>query len=228
MRIDIITIFPNYFEPLKLSLLGSAVEKGILNLNIVNLRDFATDKHSSVDDTIYGGGAGMLMKADVIERAIDSCLETANVKPILIFTAAFGKKFNQKLAVELAKTSESEKHLIFICGRFEGYDARIVPFYLDKLGEENVLELSIGEFVLFGGEAAVLVMTEAITRLIPGVIGNENSLNEESFSEWKDGETALEYPSFTRPRVWNGLEVPEVLLNGNHLEIEKWRKNNAR
>ncbi|MDR2508613.1 MAG: tRNA (guanosine(37)-N1)-methyltransferase TrmD [Candidatus Ancillula sp.] len=221
-RIDIITIFPEYFEPLKLSLIGRAIENGVLEVNTVKLRDFAAPPHHSVDDTPYGGGAGMVIKPDVLSSAIDSVLDD---DAVLIFTSPAGIKFTQPLAHQLK--GDEFKHLVFICGRFEGYDARVVEYYRASLGAGRVFEVSIGDYVLNGGEVAVLVMVEAISRLIPGVVGNPDSLVEESHELSEDGVALLEYPNYTRPADFRGLSVPEVLLSGNHKAISDWRRGQS-
>ena len=209
MKIDAISIFPDYFSVLELSLLGKAQESGLIEFKAHDLRSWTTDKHKTVDDTPYGGGAGMVMKPEPWGEALDSVLQQDSV---VVFTTPAGIPFTQGLAQELSK----EKHLVFACGRYEGIDQRVVEYSKTKA---KVLEVSLGDYVLNGGEVAALAMIEAITRLIPGFMGNSESIVEESHS---DG--LLEYPSYTKPQVWRGLEVPEVLLSGHHAEIEKWRK----
>ena len=219
MKIDAITIFPEYFAPAQLSLLGKAQEKGLVELQIHDLRSFTNDNHNTVDDTPYGGGAGMVMLAEIWGQALDPLL--ISDVDLIILTPA-GSRFNQKMAEEFSKS----KHLVFACGRYEGIDDRVRQHYL---GEDyakagvRVYEVSIGDYVLGGGEVASLVMIEAITRLIPGVIGNPDSLTEESHNS--DG--YLEYPNFTKPQEWRGISVPEILLSGNHGEIAKWRELQA-
>ena len=219
MRIDAITIFPEYFAPAQLSLLGKAQEKGLVELQIHDLRSFTNDNHNTVDDTPYGGGAGMVMLAETWGQALDP-LFISDVDLIILTPA--GSRFNQKMAEEFSKS----KHLVFACGRYEGIDDRVRQHYL---GEDyakagvRVHEVSIGDYVLGGGEVASLVIIEAITRLIPGVIGNPDSLTEESHNS--DG--YLEYPNFTKPQEWRGISVPEILLSGNHGEIAKWRELQA-
>lgn len=210
MRIDAISIFPDYFQALDLSLLGKAREKGLISFEATNLRDFTTDKHKTVDDTPYGGGAGMLMKPEPWGQALDKVLADSEGATV-IFTSPAGEVFKQATAQELA----GEKHLVFACGRYEGIDQRVVEYAKTKA---NVRLISIGDYVLNGGEVAAIAMIEAIARLIPGVIGNAESLVEESHSEG-----LLEYPSYTKPASWNGFEVPEVLLSGNHAAIAAWR-----
>ena len=212
MRIDAISIFPQFFDVLDISLLGKAKTQDLLDVKIHDLRDFTDDKHRTVDDTPFGGGAGMLMKAEPWGQALDSLM---TAETIVIFPSPAGELFKQATAQELSKA----KHLVFACGRYEGIDQRVVDYAESKA---HVRLLSLGDYVLNGGEVAAVAMIEAIARLIPGVIGNADSLTEESHS---DG--LLEYPSYTKPSTWRGLEVPEVLLGGNHAEIAKWRKAKA-
>jgi tRNA (guanine37-N1)-methyltransferase len=211
MRIDAISIFPDYFAALELSLFGKAREKGLIDFHAHDLRSWTTDKHKTVDDSPYGGGAGMVMLPEPWGLALDDVIP-AQGKPVVIFTTPAGEPFTQALAQELSGAS----HLIFACGRYEGIDQRVVE-YAGTVAE--VREISIGDYVLNGGEVAAIVMIEAITRLLPGFMGNAESIVEESHS---DG--LLEYPSYTKPGVWRGLSVPDVLLSGHHAEIEKWRK----
>jgi tRNA (guanine37-N1)-methyltransferase len=212
VRIDAISIFPEYFKALDISLLGKAREKEIIDLRVHDLRDFTHDKHKTVDDSPYGGGAGMLMKPEPWGEAFDEILP-ADGNVTIIFTSPAGEQFKQATAYELAK----EEHIVFACGRYEGIDQRVVDFAETK---GRVRLISLGDYVLNGGEVAAIAMVEAIARLIPGVIGNAESLVEESHS---DG--LLEYPSYTKPAVWRDLEVPDVLLSGNHALIAKWRKD---
>lgn len=212
MRIDAISIFPEYFQVLDISLLGKAKQQGILQFQELNLRNFTEDKHKTVDDTPFGGGAGMLMKPEPWGKALDSVI---NSNSTVIFPTPAGKLFDQATAKDLS----GREHLIFACGRYEGIDQRVVQYASSKA---EVFELSLGDYVLNGGEVAAIAMIEAIARLIPGVIGNADSLDQESHS---DG--LLEYPSFTKPATWRDLAVPEVLLGGNHAEIAAWRKQQA-
>ena len=212
MRIDAISIFPQFFDVLEISLLGKAKAQDLLEVKIHDLRDFTDDKHRTVDDTPFGGGAGMLMKAEPWGQALDSVM---TAETIVIFPSPAGELFKQATAQELSEA----KHLVFACGRYEGIDQRVVDYATSKA---KVRLVSLGDYVLNGGEVAAVAMIEAIARLIPGVIGNADSLTEESHS---DG--LLEYPSYTKPSTWRGLEVPEVLLGGNHAEIAKWRKAKA-
>lgn len=221
MKISIITIFPDYFSPLSLSLLGKAQRNNLVEFEIINLRSFAPMPHHNVDDTPFGGGPGMVMKPDVLFDAIES---TRKPDSLIVFTSPAGVKFNQQVA---RNWSSNFENIIFICGRFEGYDDRIVRHYQKTCGEEKVLEVSIGDFVLFGGEVATLSMIEAIVRLIPGVVGNPESLVEESHELNENDEALLEYPNFTRPQNFMGLEVPNVLLSGNHQLIANWRKEQS-
>jgi len=211
MRIDAISIFPDYFQALDLSLLGKAREKEILDFKAHDLRTYTHDKHRTVDDSPYGGGAGMLMKPEPWGEAFDEIL-AADGSSTVIFTSPAGELFKQETAYELAK----QPHLVFACGRYEGIDQRVVEYAKTKA---NVRMISLGDYVLNGGEVAAIAMIEAIARLIPGVIGNAESLVEESHS---DG--LLEYPSYTKPASWRGFDVPEVLTSGNHALIAKWRK----
>jgi tRNA (guanine37-N1)-methyltransferase len=211
MQIEAVSIFPDYFQPLELSLLGKAQDAGLVSFKAHDLRTWTHDRHKTVDDTPYGGGAGMVMKPDVWGLAFDDLIP-AGSEPVVIFTTPAGVPFTQALAGELA----AEQHIIFACGRYEGIDQRVVEH---TKTQAKVLEISIGDYVLNGGEVAAMVMIEAITRLIPGFMGNSESIVEESHS---DG--LLEYPSYTKPSVWRELEVPAVLLSGHHAEIEKWRK----
>jgi tRNA (guanine37-N1)-methyltransferase len=212
MRIDAISIFPEFFDVLDISLLGRAKGQELIEVKIHDLRDFTDDKHRTVDDTPFGGGAGMLMKAEPWGLALDSIISS---ETIVIFPSPAGELFKQATAQELS----SAKHLVFACGRYEGIDQRVVDYAASKA---KVRLVSLGDYVLNGGEVAAVAMIEAIARLIPGVIGNAESLTEESHSEG-----LLEYPSYTKPASWRGLEVPDVLLSGNHAEIAKWRKAKA-
>ncbi|MEJ6758112.1 MAG: tRNA (guanosine(37)-N1)-methyltransferase TrmD [Pontimonas sp.] len=208
MKIDIVSIFPEIFDALDVSLMGKATASQLLDLSITNLRDHATGVHKSVDDTPYGGGAGMVMSPEVWGNALDPLVTPGSV---LIVPTPAGALFTQETATELAQA----EHLVFACGRYEGIDQRVVEHYSE---DTTVMELSVGDYVLNGGEVAVLVMLEAIVRLMPGFMGNPESLSEESHESG-----LLEYPSFTKPRHWRGLDVPEVLLSGNHEAIRQWR-----
>ena len=216
LQIDLISIFPDYLTPLKLSLLGKAQDKGIVSINIHDLREQTNDVHHSVDDTPYGGGAGMVMSAEPWGNAIDAITNETDMVDLIILTPA-GKRFDQPMATNFSKA----QHRIFACGRYEGIDDRVRMYY--EKNNYRVHEVSIGDYVLGGGEVAALVMIEAITRLIPGVLGNPLSLAEESHNE----EGYLEYPNFTRPQEWRGLEVPPILLSGNHGAIAAWRASQA-
>jgi tRNA (guanine37-N1)-methyltransferase len=222
LQIDLISIFPDYLTPLKLSLLGKAQDKGIVSIDIHDLREQTNDVHHSVDDTPYGGGAGMVMTAAPWGDAIDAITNDQEPVDLIILTPA-GKKFDQQMAADFSKKS----HLVFACGRYEGIDARVGEFYSAK-SNFKVHEVSIGDYVLGGGEVAAMVIIEATTRLIPGVLGNPDSLKEESHSiSGNDDSLLVEYPNYTKPSNWRGLEVPEVLLSGNHGEIAKWHKAQA-
>jgi tRNA (guanine37-N1)-methyltransferase len=214
MRIDIVTIFPEFFSVLDVSLLGKARQAGLLELGVHDLRDFTHDRHRTVDDTPYGGGAGMVMKPEPWGEAFDAILgDEHGLRPgsIVIFPSPAGERFTQAIARELA----AAPHLVFGCGRYEGIDQRVVD---NAASRATVREISLGDYVLNGGEVAAMAMIEAIGRLIPGVVGNPESLTEESH---EDG--LLEYPSYTKPAQWRGLEVPPVLLSGNHGAIATWR-----
>ena len=211
VRIDIVTIFPGFFDVLDLSLLGRARGAGILDVRAHDLRDFAHDRHRTVDDTPYGGGAGMVMKPEPWGEALDDVLSSGD-DPLLIVPSPAGEPFTQAIARELS----AETHIAFACGRYEGIDQRVIDEYSSR---GRVRLLSLGDYVLNGGEVAVMAMIEAIGRLIPGVVGNPESLVEESH---EDG--LLEYPSYTKPASWRDREVPAVLLSGNHGAIAEWRR----
>jgi tRNA (guanine37-N1)-methyltransferase len=215
MRIDIVTIFPEFFDVLDISLLGKARQAGIIELGVHNLRDVTTDRHRTVDDTPYGGGAGMVMKPEPWGDALDGILEAdgaADAGPLVIFPSPAGEVFTQAMARELA----TEQHLVFGCGRYEGIDQRVFDHTATRA---RVRLVSLGDYVLNGGEVAVMAMVEAVGRLIPGVVGNPHSLVEESH---EDG--LLEAPSYTKPASWRGLDVPPILLSGNHGAIATWRR----
>ena len=207
MKFDVLTLFPEMFEPLKQSIIGKAIEKDLININLVNIRDFSKDKHKNVDDTPYGGGAGMVIRPDVVFDSYQS-VKTEGAK--LIYMTPQGKVLNQKQVVELSK----EKHLILLCGHYEGIDQRV----LDEIVDE---EISIGDYVLTGGELPAMVLIDSVSRYVEGVI-SEDSTSEESFSN-----NLLEYPQYTRPEVFNGKRVPEVLKSGHHENIRKWREEKA-
>ena len=212
MRIDIVTIFPEFFSVLDVSLLGKARQSGLIDLGVHDLRDSTHDRHRTVDDTPYGGGAGMVMKPEPWGEALDSILDDAgSTSPVILFPSPAGEVFTQGMAQELS----GEQHLVFGCGRYEGIDQRVVDYAATRA---RVRLVSMGDYVLNGGEVATMAMIEAIGRLIPGVVGNPASLVEESHS---DG--LLEYPSYTKPAEWRGLAVPPVLLSGNHGAIASWR-----
>ena len=208
MKITILTLFPEMFSALNESIIGRAQKSGKVEIEVVNIRDFAEGKHKKCDDEIFGGGAGMLMMAEPIVKAVESVKTEIS---LVLYTSPKGEKLQQKVVENLA----NEKHIIIICGHYEGIDQRAIDLCVDK-------EISIGDYVLTGGELAAMVITDAVCRYVPDVITKE-SLSEESFS----GDT-LEYPQYTRPRVFRGLEVPEVLLSGNHAEIKKWREQNSK
>jgi tRNA (guanine37-N1)-methyltransferase len=216
MRIDIVTIFPEFFSVLDVSLLGKARTSGLLRLSVHNLRDYTHDRHRTVDDTPYGGGAGMVMRPEPWGEALDDVLESdeadsAAPRPVVVFPSPAGEVFTQATARELA----GEQHLVFACGRYEGIDQRVIDH---TAGRARVREISLGDYVLNGGEVAAMAMIEAIGRLVPGVVGNPQSLTEESHENG-----LLEYPSYTKPAEWRGLPVPPILLSGNHGAIAQWR-----
>ena len=210
MRIDVVSIFPEYLEPLGLSLAGKAQDTGLIDVHVHDLRDWTHDRHRTVDDTPYGGGAGMVMRPEPWGEAFDTILDPA-ADPLVIFPSPAGEVFTQATARELAQ----ESSLVFGCGRYEGIDQRVVDHTAERA---RVRMISLGDYVLNGGEVAVMAMIEAVGRLVPGVVGNPASLVEESHS---DG--LLEYPSYTKPASWRGLDVPPVLLSGNHGAIAAWR-----
>ena len=222
MRVDLITIFPDYFAPLKLSLFGKAQEAGLVEVEIHDLRSFTLDKHKTVDDSPYGGGPGMVMSPVVWGDAIDSVLRQTKSKPVLVVPTPSGNVFNQEMAIKLA----SFEHLVFINGRYEGIDSRVVEHYQQSGEFSEVLEISIGDYVLAGGEVASLVILEATSRLINGVLGNEDSVTDDSFAPGAM-QNLLEGPIYTRPASWQGLIVPEVLMSGDHAKIAQWRKDEA-
>jgi tRNA (guanine37-N1)-methyltransferase len=218
MRIDLISIFPDYFAPLQLSLVGKAVASGLVELGVHDLRDWTHDRHRTVDDTPYGGGAGMVMMPQPWGEALDE-LVPAEAQPTLILPTPSGRLFTQSLAVELA----AQDWLLFGCGRYEGIDARVAEHAATRM---RVIEVSLGDYVLNGGEVAALAMVEAIVRLLPGVLGNPESLTEESHGAELDG--LLEYPMYTKPAQWRGLDVPAVLLSGHHQQVAQWRAEQSR
>ncbi len=219
MRIDLVSIFPDYFAPLSLSLVGKAVETGILALGVHDLRAWTHDRHRTVDDTPYGGGAGMVMKPEPWGEALDALVPDGGPRPLLVVPTPAGVPFTQALAHELA----GRGWLLFACGRYEGIDARVVDYAATRM---DVLEVSLGDYVLNGGEVAALAITEAVVRLLPGVLGNPESLVEESHGAELDG--LLEYPVYTKPASWRGLEVPAVLLSGHHGQVDSWRLEQSR
>ena len=208
MNFDVLTLFPEMFKPLEESIIGRARKNKQININLVNIRDFSENKHKKVDDTPYGGGAGMVMMPDIVYKAYKSLENKEDAK--VIYMSPQGKTLNQKKVVNLSK----EKHLIILCGHYEGIDQRV----LDKIVDE---EISIGDYVLTGGEIPAMVLIDSVSRYVEGVLSKE-SIEEESFSN-----NLLEYPQYTRPEVFEGIKVPDILLSGNHQEIEKWRKEKS-
>lgn len=209
MKIDVLTLFPQMFSPLNESILKKAQEKKIVEINLVNIRDFSKDPHKKCDDYSYGGGSGMLMTPEPIYNAI---MSVKTKKSRIIYLSPKGEKFSSQKAKELSK----EKHLIFICGHYEGIDQRIIDLF-------DVEEISIGDYVLTGGELPAMVVIDSLCRFVKGVLGNEMSPEEESFSNG-----LLEYPQYTRPQVFMGLSVPQVLISGNHEEVKKFREEQAK
>ncbi|MDI6941999.1 tRNA (guanosine(37)-N1)-methyltransferase TrmD [Microbacterium barkeri] len=212
MRIDIVTIFPAFFDVLDVSLIGKARDRGLLDLRVHDLRDATHDRHRTVDDTPYGGGAGMVMKPEPWGEMLDDVLGD---DAVLIVPSPAGERFTQAVARELA----DERQLVFACGRYEGIDQRVIDHYAER---GRVRLMSLGDYVLNGGEVAAMAMIEAVARLVPGVVGNPESLVEESHEIG-----LLEYPIYTKPAVWRGLEVPPVLLSGNHGAVDAWRRDQS-
>ena len=212
MNYHVLTLFPEMIEQgLHTSIIGRAMEKGLLSLDAVNIRDFSTDKHKRVDDYIYGGGAGLLMQAEPVYQAYLSVKEKIGKVPRVIYMTPQGQVFHQKLAEELAQ----EEDLVFLCGHYEGIDERV----LEEIVTDNV---SIGDYVLTGGELPAMVMIDAISRHVPGVLNNEDSAGEDSFSN-----QLLEYPQYSRPEVWHDKQVPPVLLSGHHGKVDAWRREQS-
>lgn len=224
MRIDVVSIFPDYLDALRLSLVGKAIESGTIDLRVHDLRTFTHDRHRTVDDTPYGGGPGMVMSPQPWGEALDALRESEpQQRPLLVIPTPSGRRFDQAAAADLSEAP----WLVFACGRYEGIDSRVAEHYAGRDDWAGVVEHSIGDYVLAGGEAAVLVMVEALARLLPGVLGNEASAQDDSFAS---GEMAglLEGPVFTKPPQWRGLGIPEVLLSGHHARIAEWRREQAR
>ncbi|MDR1264911.1 MAG: tRNA (guanosine(37)-N1)-methyltransferase TrmD [Propionibacteriaceae bacterium] len=217
MRIDVVTIFPDYLSPLRLSLVGKAVASGLVELGVHDLRRWTHDIHRTVDDTPCGGGPGLVMRPEPWGEALDELLADPTDDTLVVFPSPSGERFSQRLARQWAQRGR----LLFACGRYEGIDAR-VP--LHAASRAAVAEVSLGDYVLNGGEAAALAMIEAVVRLVPGVVGNPESLVEESHApDWG----LLEYPVYTKPTQWRGLDVPEVLLSGHHARVAQWRRDQA-
>jgi tRNA (guanine37-N1)-methyltransferase len=212
MRVDVISIFPDYFAPLELSLIGKARAGGLLDLSVHDLRTWTSDVHRTVDDTPYGGGPGMVMRPEPWDAALTA---VAGESSTLVVPSPVGQPFTQALAHELAGL----EHLVFACGRYEGIDQRVLDHAAARM---PVREVSLGDYVLFGGEVAVIVIMEAVTRLLPGVLGNADSLTEESHAAG-----LLEAPVYTKPATWRGLDVPEVLRSGDHGRIARWRRTQS-
>ena len=210
MRIDILTLFPEMFAPLKTSIIGRANDNGIIDIRIIDIRAYSKDKHHKCDDTPFGGGAGMVMMAQPIFDAINDI--DPNHESVRIYMSPKGETLNMQIVKELAS---NEKWILLLCGHYEGVDERVINLCIDR-------EISIGDYVLTGGELPAMVVVDSVSRYVDGVLGSNESVAEESFSE-----NLLEYPQYTRPQVFEGLAVPEVLLSGHHKNIEKWRKEKA-
>ncbi|HEY2297595.1 MAG TPA: tRNA (guanosine(37)-N1)-methyltransferase TrmD [Jatrophihabitans sp.] len=219
MRLDVVSIFPDYLDPLRHSLLGRAIERGQIQVGVHDLRAWTDDIHRTVDDTPYGGGPGMVMLPEPWGRALDSIAPEGDQQPRLVVPSPAGRPFTQAIATELA----ANPWLLFACGRYEGIDARVLEYASARM---PVDEISLGDYVLAGGEVAVLVIVEAIARLLPGVLGNAQSAPDDSFGTGPGG--LLEAPAYTKPASWRGLEVPAVLLSGHHGEIARWRADQSR
>ena len=219
MRVDVVTIFPDYLAPLGVSLLGKAQERGLLDVRVHDLRTWTTDVHRTVDDSPYGGGPGMVMTPGPWGQALDAVLDGGGVRPVLLVPTPSGRPFTQALAQELTV----EPWLVFACGRYEGIDSRVL---VDAAQRFRVIEVSLGDYVLAGGEVAVLVVVEAVVRLLPGVLGNAESHRDDSFAPGAM-QDLLEGPVYTRPALWRGLEVPAVLQSGDHARIAAWRREQA-
>lgn len=219
MRLDVVTIFPDYLAPLRQSLLGKAIERGQVDVRVHDLRRWTDDVHRTVDDTPYGGGPGMVMLPEPWGRALDELAPPGGPQPRLVVPTPAGRPFTQAMAAQYAE----EPWLMFACGRYEGIDARVVEYAAQRM---PVDEVSLGDYVLAGGEVAVLVIAEAVSRLLPGVLGNVQSAVDDSFAAGPEG--LLEAPVYTKPAVWRGLEVPPVLLSGNHGAIARWRADKSR
>jgi tRNA (guanine37-N1)-methyltransferase len=219
MRVDVLSIFPEYLRPLELSLLGKARLQGLITLETHDLRQWARDRHHTVDDTPYGGGAGMVMKPEPWGEAIDEVLAASPEPARLVVPGPAGTLFTQQVAERLA----CERRLVFVCGRYEGIDQRVVDHYSERMAVD---EISIGDYVVNGGEVAAMVIIEAVARLLPGFMGNPASLDEESHRA-DDAGSLLEYPVYTKPTTWRDRDVPDVLLSGHHARIALWRREQS-
>ncbi|GHG55436.1 tRNA (guanosine(37)-N1)-methyltransferase TrmD [Streptomyces griseocarneus] len=219
MRLDVVTIFPEYLEPLNVSLVGKARARGQLDVRVHDLRSWTHDKHNTVDDTPYGGGPGMVMKPEPWGEALDAVIESGEGRPVIVVPTPSGRPFTQELAVELSE----KPWLVFTPARYEGIDRRVIEDYAERC---DVREVSIGDYVLAGGEAPVLVMVEAIARLLPGVLGNAESHRDDSFAPGAMADL-LEGPVYTKPPEWRGRGIPDVLLSGHHGKIARWRRDEA-
>jgi tRNA (guanine37-N1)-methyltransferase len=221
LQIDVVTIFPEYFSPLDVSLLGKARAKGLLDIRVHDLRQWTDDVHRTVDDAPFGGGPGMVMRPEPGGVALDALVPQPDERTRLVVPTPSGRLFTQRDAQAWSR----DRHLVIACGRYEGIDARVAE---DARRRMTVDEVSLGDYVLAGGEVAALVMVEAVARLLPGFMGNAASVVEESFAELPDGGRLLEAPAYTRPASWRGLDVPSVLVSGDHAAIERWRREESR
>jgi tRNA (guanine37-N1)-methyltransferase len=221
LQIDVVTIFPDYFSPLDVSLLGKARARGLLDIRVHDLRQWTGDVHRTVDDAPFGGGPGMVMRPEPWGDALDALVAQPDERTRLVVPTPSGRLFTQRDA----QTWSGDRHLVIACGRYEGIDARVAQ---DARRRMRVEEVSLGDYVLAGGEVAALVIVEAVARLLPGFMGNAASVVEESFAELPDGERLLEAPAYTRPASWRGLDVPSVLVSGDHAAIERWRREESR
>lgn len=223
MRIDVVSIFPSYLDALRLSLVGKAIDDGLIDLRVHDLRAWATDRHRTVDDTPYGGGPGMVMSPVPWGEALDAVRGESAMSPVLVIPTPSGTPFTQAAA----QAWSQDPWLVFACGRYEGIDARVAEHYAGRPDWAEVREVSLGDYVLAGGEAAVLAMVEATVRLLPGVLGNEASVVDDSFAPGPMA-ALVEGPVFTKPPTWRDLEVPDVLRSGHHGRIAEWRAEQAR
>jgi tRNA (guanine37-N1)-methyltransferase len=222
LKVIVFTLFPETFPgTLGVSVPGRALKDGKWSLQVINIKDYTLDKHKTADEYPFGGGSGMLLKVDVLGRAVDDLLSKEKERPLIILTSARGETFSQKIASEFSQASALNKSIFIICGRFEGVDERFIEYY-------GAQEINIGKFVLFGGEVAAMAILEAVVRLLEGVVGSCETHKEESYALGGEFEELMEYPQYTAPRSWNGMEVPEILFSGHHSKIKEWRLKKAK